>query len=125
MDLHDIAFVHYRICENIIIEEIKIFIASQVVTSIGSSYSIILKNLDKDLLAAKEDYIRIETLALDLGLSLAKALHIEETLTIDVCNKTARLSELHVRRQMAAEKVVEDSLLSGNERPWFWFLWPF
>jgi hypothetical protein len=125
VDLHDAAFVRDRICEVIIGEEIKIFIASHVMTSLGTSNSIALKMVEEDLLAAEGDYIRIETLAIDLSLSLEKALQIEEKLTIDVCNMTARLSELHMRRQMAAEKVVEDSLLPGNERPWFWFLWPF
>ena len=122
---HDNAFVRDMISEIIISEEVKIFIASEVITSLGFSNTIILKKIEEDLSTAEEDYIRVETLAKDLGLSLEKALEIEEKLTIDVCNMTARLSELHVRRQMAAEKVVEDSLLPGNERPWFWFLWPF
>lgn len=125
VDLHDAAFVRDRICEIIIGEEIKIFIASHIMTSLGSSNSMALKMLEEDLVAAEGDYIRIQTLAVDLSLSLERALQIEEKLTIDVCTMTARLSELHVRRQMAAEKVVEDSLLPGNERPWFWFLWPF
>ena len=124
-DLHDTAFVRDMICEITVSEEIKVFIASEVMTSLGYSNSLILKRLEDDLLAAKDNYVTIETLAVDTSLSLEKALRIEQTLTVDVCNMTARLSELHVRRQMAAEKVVEDTLSSGNERPWFWFLWPF
>jgi hypothetical protein len=105
--------------------EVTMDSAQEMMAAEDSAHMAAMEKLTADIVAARDDRSLREMLVIDLSSSLEKALKIEEELKGQVNNVTTHLNDLLMRQQAAAKRIVEESLLSGKNRPWFKFLWPF
>lgn len=105
--------------------EVAMSSAQEIMAAEDAAHVAAMEKLTADVEAERGDRSLREMLVIDLSSSLEKALIIEEALKGQVNNVTMHLNELLIRQQTAAKKIVEESLLSSKDRPWFRFLWPF
>jgi predicted RNase H-related nuclease YkuK (DUF458 family) len=113
------------VAEKLRIAEVTMSSAEEIMAAEGSAHVAVMEKLTGDVEAARGDQSLREMLIIDLSSSLEKALIIEEALKGQVNNVTMHLNDLLMRQQAAAKRIVEESLLSSKNRPWFKFLWPF
>lgn len=105
--------------------EVTMTSAQEIMAAEDAAHMAAMEKLTADVAAARSDKSLREMLVTDLSSSLGKALLIEQELKGQVNNVTMHLNDLVMRQQAAAKKIVEESLLSNKNRPWFKFLWPF
>lgn len=105
--------------------EVTMISAQEIMAAEDAAHMAAMEKLTADVAAARSDKSLREMLVTDLSSSLGKALIIERELKGQVNNVTMHLNDLVMRQQAAAKRIVEESLLSNKNRPWYKFLWPF